>query len=98
MLCPVCRKELRMTERQGIEVDYCPECRGIWLDRGELDKLIERSGQLPERYTNDHDSPRRSPAYRGRDEDSPRDYRPSDHYGQKSRKRESWLSDLFDWD
>jgi Zn-finger nucleic acid-binding protein len=45
MLCPACKVELRMTDRQGIEIDYCPTCRGIWLDRGELDKLIERAGR-----------------------------------------------------
>ncbi len=46
MLCPVCTDErLSMTERQGIEIDYCPKCRGVWLDRGELDKLIERATQ-----------------------------------------------------
>ncbi|MGV3552455.1 TFIIB-type zinc ribbon-containing protein [Rhizobium sp.] len=44
MLCPVCRVGLIMAERQGVEIDYCPECRGVWLDRGELDKIIERSG------------------------------------------------------
>lgn len=43
MLCPVCRVDLHMTDRQGIEIDYCPRCRGIWLDRGELDKIVERS-------------------------------------------------------
>lgn len=43
MNCPHCSIALQMTDRQGIEVDYCPKCRGIWLDRGELDKLIERS-------------------------------------------------------
>src|SRR5690242_10467575 len=41
--CPVCRVVLVMTERQGIEIDYCPKCRGVWLDRGELDKIIERA-------------------------------------------------------
>lgn len=41
--CPVCRVDLVMTDRQGIEIDYCPKCRGVWLDRGELDKIIERS-------------------------------------------------------
>jgi len=41
--CPVCRVDLVMSERQGIEIDYCPECRGVWLDRGELDKIIERA-------------------------------------------------------
>ena len=43
MLCPTCKTPLTMSERQGIEIDYCPTCRGVWLDRGELDKIIERS-------------------------------------------------------
>lgn len=46
MDCPVCKDtQLVMTERQNIEIDYCPKCRGVWLDRGELDKIIERSQQ-----------------------------------------------------
>lgn len=45
MKCPSCADiTLTMSERQGVEIDYCPECRGVWLDRGELDKLIEKSG------------------------------------------------------
>lgn len=43
MVCPHCLVDLNPMERQGIEVDYCPQCRGVWLDRGELDKIIERS-------------------------------------------------------
>src|SRR4030095_16416205 len=43
MKCPADETELKMTERQGIEIDYCPQCRGVWLDRGELDRIIERS-------------------------------------------------------
>ncbi len=43
MKCPLCNEDLVMSERQGIEIDYCPKCRGVWLDRGELDKIIERS-------------------------------------------------------
>src|SRR6187551_3801920 len=43
MSCPVCRVPLAMSDRQGIEIDYCPQCRGVWMDRGELDKVIERS-------------------------------------------------------
>src|SRR4029453_13091504 len=43
MQCPVDQTVLQMTERQGVEIDYCPQCRGVWLDRGELDKIIERS-------------------------------------------------------
>ena len=42
MQCPVCRVPLAMSDRQGIEIDYCPQCRGVWLDRGELDKIVER--------------------------------------------------------
>jgi Zn-finger nucleic acid-binding protein len=58
MNCPVCRDTaLVMTERQGIEIDYCPQCRGVWLDRGELDKIIERSavesGPAPGSYRDD---------------------------------------------
>jgi Zn-finger nucleic acid-binding protein len=47
MNCPVCRVPLSMSERQGIEIDYCPQCRGVWLDRGELDKIIERNAADP---------------------------------------------------
>jgi Zn-finger nucleic acid-binding protein len=43
MLCPVCGVDLLLSERQGIEIDYCPQCRGVWLDRGELDKIVERN-------------------------------------------------------
>lgn len=52
MNCPTCSVSLVMTERSGVEIDYCPKCRGVWLDRGELDKIIERSAQptRPERY------------------------------------------------
>ena len=45
MSCPVCRVALVMSERQGVEIDYCPQCRGVWLDRGELDKIIERAAR-----------------------------------------------------
>jgi len=43
MKCPSCEERLVMTERQGVEIDYCPKCRGVWLDKGELDKIIEKS-------------------------------------------------------
>lgn len=45
MPCPVCRVPLTMSERQGVEIDYCPQCRGVWLDRGELDKILERAAR-----------------------------------------------------
>lgn len=45
LVCPSCRVALVMSERQGVEIDYCPQCRGVWLDRGELDKIIERASR-----------------------------------------------------
>ena len=99
MKCPVCNVDLVMSERQGIEIDYCPQCRGVWLDRGELDKIVERSvaqfgspaapsarpSGKPERRYDDDDDGRR---YYDRDDDR--------RYGRK-KKRESFLSDLFDF-
>lgn len=65
--CPVDGETLQMMERQGVEIDYCPICRGVWLDRGELDKLIERStgtaraAPSQQRYTeqSQHGKPRK---------------------------------------
>ena len=47
MQCPIDGAELVMTERSGVEIDYCPKCRGVWLDRGELDKIIDRADPAP---------------------------------------------------
>jgi Zn-finger nucleic acid-binding protein len=92
MRCPIDDTELRLTERQGIEIDYCPTCRGIWLDRGELDKLLERSRQaaFPEERApiREDDRPYRDQEYRDRDYREPR---------AKSRRR-SFLEDLLDFD
>ena len=60
MLCPHDQTVLQMTERQGIEIDYCPTCRGVWLDRGELDKIIERAS-APAPPTFSHSEPRPDP-------------------------------------
>ncbi len=88
MQCPVCQVELRLAERQGIEIDYCPKCRGVWLDRGELDKLIERSEAA--RYG--PGGPDRAAEYR---EHEYREQRGSDYY---HRKRKGFLGELFDFD
>jgi hypothetical protein len=79
-----------MTERQGVEIDYCPKCRGIWLDRGELDKIIEKSTQSGETYESDR--------YRdeNRDYDSYKDQPNNPNY--KKKRRGGFLSDLFDFD
>ena len=83
MLCPVCHVGLSMTDRQGVEIDYCPQCRGVWLDRGELDKIIERSGSAA------------TPAPQQVHYRPDRDYRDEDRYYQKKRKK-SFLEELFD--
>jgi Zn-finger nucleic acid-binding protein len=89
MKCPACPDAtLAMTDRQGVEIDYCPQCRGVWLDRGELDKLIERSAQ---QEASPMARPAAAPARRPDFEDS--DYRK--HHGGYPR-RKSWLSDIFD--
>lgn len=91
MRCPVCNEvDLLMTERQGIEIDYCPRCRGVWLDRGELDRLIERAAG-EERGKPSPRSETPSTAARGRGERYPDD----EHY---RRRRKSWLREIFDFD
>lgn len=91
--CPVCKVALTMSERQGIEIDYCPQCRGVWLDRGELDKIIERSAT---------DSPSRQPppqpAHVNEPEYGRQDYRHggySQGHAYKKRKK-SFFEELFD--
>ncbi len=106
MNCPVDGTTLVMSDRQGVEIDYCPSCRGVWLDRGELDKIIDRAAD------DDDDRPR----VREYREDWPRDreyredryerrdagYRPSDDVplgrpGHKRKKR-GFLGELFEFD
>lgn len=84
MQCPHCHVALAMTSREGIEIDYCPQCRGVWLDRGELDKIIERSvGEAPQA------APARVERSRDYDDD---DYKRRKPY----KKRKSWIAEIFD--
>ena len=96
MLCPICRVDLVMSERQGVEIDYCPQCRGVWLDRGELDKVIERSAAVEGPQPAPQPAPpqhREPPAgYHRGDQYIGGDYRQKP-YG---KKRKSWLSEIFD--
>ena len=91
MKCPIDETTLTMTERSGIEIDYCPKCRGVWLDRGELDKLISAGG-TGER-SEYRDEKRMEPRHEDRGHSQPYD----SHGYQKKRKKESFLSDLFDF-
>ena len=98
MLCPACKVDLVMSERQNVEIDYCPKCRGVWLDRGELDKIIERVAA--------QDTPAPQPAAQQSapppPPPPPREYYREEHYGgyDKHRKyghrRKSWLEEIFD--
>lgn len=82
MKCPNCNVALVMADRNGIEIDYCPDCRGIWLDRGELDKIIERSTQL--------NIPQQRNMYQNKEH-----YHSEKNYHYKKRK--GFLGDLFDF-
>jgi Zn-finger nucleic acid-binding protein len=91
MPCPVCKVALVMSDRQGVEIDYCPQCRGVWLDRGELDKIIERSTQEAVPAAAPQAAPQRGYEPRYSDDDGRhRDHR--DH----GRRRKSFFEDLFD--
>ncbi len=99
MKCPVClQPDLVMSERQGIEIDYCPQCRGVWLDRGELDKIIERSAAQPMAARPVQQPAIQQPAY-GERHDHHKKYDDDYHggYGHK-KKRRGFLGDIFDFD
>lgn len=92
MKCPKCEELLIMSERQGIEIDYCPKCRGVWLDRGELDKIIEKSVTM--------DSPaNNSNTIAGKqkyDKDYDRKDWTDDRNKYYKKRKGNFLSDLFD--
>jgi Zn-finger nucleic acid-binding protein len=110
MQCPVCKNvHLVMADRQGVEIDYCPTCRGVWLDRGELDKIIDRSnGIVPppppvqpvqrlDTYTTpQYQQPVPPPQHHGFGHSQSSGY-PQQGY-QKKKKKEGFLGELFDFD
>ena len=98
MKCPNCETTLMMTERQGVEIDYCPKCRGVWLDKGELDKIIEKSAgaeSSQQLKQNEADRTRRD------DDDDDDDNGGLLNKNQRvdpNRRRGGFLSNLFDFD
>ncbi|MBK7038489.1 MAG: zf-TFIIB domain-containing protein [Chitinophagales bacterium] len=89
MKCPVCKdKDLVIADRQGVEIDYCPECRGIWLDRGELDKIFERTGET---YSHGKSGQKKQ------DDDDDRKYydKGQQGYPQHKKKKSIW-GEIFD--
>lgn len=99
MKCPKCNVTLLMSEKQNVEIDYCPECRGIWLDRGELEKIIERTyaGQQSEREAYSYNKRER---YEDDDNYKKEHYQKHDSgfFGQhKDKRKRSFLEDIFDF-
>ena len=90
MKCPIDNAELQMTERQSVEIDYCPTCRGVWLDRGELDKIIERVAQ---------DTPSNQSSSESESQVVYKNQQPYGSYHDKHgyKKRKSLLGELFDF-
>lgn len=107
MRCPVDGETLVMADRNGVEIDYCPKCRGVWLDRGELDKIIERAGvaepavplrEPPRAAAPSYAEEPRRPVQGYAEEPRRRRDDDDDDYDRRPRKRrESFLSDLFDF-
>jgi uncharacterized protein len=86
MKCPTCKEiNLVMSERQGVEIDYCPECRGVWLDRGELDKILEKSKAEDQTITY---APPQPQGYQ-------QQHQPG-YYQKPYKRRKSLLEELFD--
>jgi len=109
MKCPNCNQTLLIAERHRVEIDYCPNCRGVWLDKGELDKLLDYAGnqnlssQAPvaEERSRPKDNDRYDYDRRPHDYSENRNHdRHNDHYGQRNyqKKKKSFLSDFFDFD
>jgi len=96
MKCPTCTTvNLVMSERQGVEIDYCPECRGVWLDRGELDKIIAKSTEQPDSRPQQAPAPPPQPNH----QQPPPYYQGhgnSHGHGHKPYKKKSFLEELFD--
>jgi uncharacterized protein len=108
MQCPIDNETLVMADRSGVEIDYCPKCRGVWLDRGELDKIIARAAGGASEAAPSARAPAQgvAPVYqpepqRTAPREEPRrrddDYDDDDRYYGKKKRRESFLGELFDF-
>jgi hypothetical protein len=96
LLCPACKVDLVMTERKDVEIDYCPKCRGVWLDRGELDKIIEKSAAHEAQQRPAAPPPQAHAGYGERGEHGERGEYGERGYGYRGHRRKSWLEEIFD--
>ena len=95
MKCPNCNETLLMSERQSVEIDYCPSCRGVWLDKGELDKLLQFASEQNAAPNYEQKQQRDvTPQYGNHDGY----YQDKGKYQQHPRKKRSFLADIFDFD
>lgn len=108
MNCPVCEATLRAVQKHGIEVDICPDCKGVWLDRGELDKMIQMAASDGPAQQAAPDRPAERDVERPRVHEDDRKRRDDDHYDKDrghdrgysqgsghQKRRGSWLSDVL---
>lgn len=95
MKCPNDSATLVMSERAGVEIDYCPECRGVWLDRGELDKILDRAQVEAARSVVSPAAQTQDVHYSTRPSDDDRDRRYEGRSGYRGKKKEHWLGELF---
>ena len=96
MKCPIDGAQLVMTDRNGVEIDYCPQCRGVWLDRGELDKIIERSGAAANHYAAPPPPPPQA-QYDDEDYDEPTPRRDTHRRKKRENPVADLLGDIFDF-
>lgn len=89
MKCPLCEIEMRITDRDGVEIDHCPQCRGVWLDRGELEKIVARETRAADDEYDSHDDEHRPRRGRERCEDH-------DDRRYQGRKREGFWANVMD--
>ena len=101
MKCPSCNTALTMSERSGIEIDYCPQCRGVWLDKGELDKIIEKSSSAESSQQLKSQDEKRNRRDDDDDDDDERGFfnrnRSNENKTNPNRKKGGFLGDLFDF-
>ena len=102
MKCPSCEELLIMSERQGVEIDYCPKCRGVWLDKGELDKIIEKSAAAESSHQLKQNTEQRK-QFNDDDDDNEDDGffnrgGRNNNNDNPNRRRGGFLSNLFDFD
>ena len=101
MKCPNCEETLVMTERQSVEIDYCPKCRGVWLDKGELDKIIEKSSSAESSQQLKSQDENRNRRNDDDDDDDDGGFfnrnRSNENKTNPNRKKGGFLGDLFDF-